>query len=86
MSRRRKPSYVQQKVSIPATLLARFSQFHWDATLNKVQYGAISEVLTSLLSDYVNRMENPAPASSTASPSLVPDQQNEGAPIDRCNG
>jgi hypothetical protein len=66
MSRRRKPYYVQQKVSIPATLLARFSKFHWNAAQNKVQYGAISDVLTALLSDYVNRMENP---------SIVPDQQ-----------
>jgi hypothetical protein len=66
MSRHRKPYYVQQKVSIPATLLARFSRFHWDAAKNKVQYGAISEVVTNLLSDYVNRMENPP---------LVPDQE-----------
>jgi len=66
MSRQRKPYYVQQKVSIPATLLARFSRFHWDAAKNKVQYGAISEVVTSLLSDYVNRMENP---------SIVPPQE-----------
>jgi len=66
MSRHRKPYYVQQKVSIPATLLARFSRFHWDAAKNKVQYGAISEVVTNLLSDYVNRMENP---------SIVPDQE-----------
>jgi len=66
MSRHRKPYYVQQKVSIPATLLARCSRFHWDAAKNKVQYGAISEVVTNLLSDYVNRMENPP---------LVPDQE-----------
>jgi hypothetical protein len=66
MSRHRKPYYVQQKVSIPATLLARFSRFHWDAAKNKVQYGAISEVVTNLLSDYVNRMENP---------SIVPSQE-----------
>lgn len=66
MSRKRKPYYVQQKVSIPATLLARFSRFHWDPVLNKVQYGAISSVLTDLLTDYVNRMENP-------SAPLVPD-------------
>lgn len=68
MSRMRKPYYVQQKVSIPATLLARFSKFHWNAAQNKVQYGAISAVLTALLTDYVNRMENP---------SIVPDQQPE---------
>jgi hypothetical protein len=66
MSRTRKPYYVQQKVSIPATLLARFSQFHWDAAKSKVKYGAISDVLTGLLTDYVNRMENP---------SIVPDQE-----------
>ena len=65
MSRLRKPYYVQQKVSIPATLLARFSRFHWNPVSNKVKYGAISEVLTDLLTDYVNRMENP---------SIVPDQ------------
>ena len=61
---------MQQKVSIPATLLARFSRFHWDATLNKIQYGAISTVVSDLLSNYVNRMENPA-----ASPPLAPDHE-----------
>lgn len=68
MSRQRKSPYVQQKVSLPATLIARFSRFHWDATLNKVQYGAISEVLTRLLTDYVNRMENPSTAQVSQSP------------------
>jgi hypothetical protein len=71
MSRSRKPYYVQQKVSIPATLLARFSRFHWNAAQNKVQYGAISTVLTALLSDYVNRMEN------NPSPPLVPEQKEK---------
>lgn len=71
MSRKRKTPYVQQKVSIPATLLARFSRFHWDAAKSKVQYGAISEVLTRLLADYVNRMENP---------SIVPDKENTKEP------
>jgi hypothetical protein len=60
MSRKRTTeAYVQQKVSFPATLLARFSRFHWDPVLNKVQYGAISRVLTNLLSDHVNQLENP---------------------------
>ena len=60
MTRQRTPEpYVQQKVSIPATLLARFSRFHWNPTLNRVEYGAISKVLTELLTDYVNKMENP---------------------------
>jgi hypothetical protein len=60
MSRQRTSEpYVQQKVSIPATLFARFSRFHWDPVLNKVQYGSISRILTELLSDYVNKMENP---------------------------
>jgi hypothetical protein len=57
MTRRTPEPYIQQKVSIPATLLARFSRFHWDPVLNKPQYGAISRVVTKLLSDYVNRME-----------------------------
>lgn len=60
MSRQRTPErYIQQKVSIPATLFARFTRFHWDPVLNKVQYGAISHILTELLADYVNKMENP---------------------------
>lgn len=60
MSRRRTPEhYVQQKVSFPATLFARFSRFHWDPALNKLRYGAISEVMTRLLTDYVNKLENP---------------------------
>lgn len=75
MSRTRKEYYVQQKVSIPATLLARFSKFHWDAAKNKVQYGAISDVVTALLSDYVNRMENP-----NLDPSIVPAQAPDKEP------
>lgn len=75
MSRTRKAYYVQQKVSIPATLLARFSKFHWDAAKNKVQYGAISDVVTALLSDYVNRMENP-----NLDPSIVPAQAPDKEP------
>lgn len=60
MSRRRTPEhYVQQKVSFPATLFARFSRFYWDPVLNKLQYGAISKVMTELLTDYVNKLENP---------------------------
>jgi len=60
MSRRRTAEhYVQQKVSFPATLFARFSRFYWDPVLNKLQYGAISRVMTQLLSDHVNRLENP---------------------------
>lgn len=75
MTRQRTPEpYVQQKVSIPATLLARFSRFHWNPTLNRVEYGAISKVLTVLLTDYVNKMENP--------PSIVPDQEPP-APVDK---
>jgi hypothetical protein len=62
MSRQKTPEpYVQQKVSFPATLLARFSRFHWDPVLNKMEYGAISRVMTDLLTDYVNRRENPEP-------------------------
>jgi hypothetical protein len=64
MTRRTPEPYIQQKVSIPATLLARFSRFHWDPVLNKPQYGAISRVVTKLLSDYVNRMEGNPDASS----------------------
>ena len=61
MSRQKTPEpYIQQKVSIPATLFARFAQFHWDPVLNRMQYGAISHILTELLTDYVNKMENPS--------------------------
>ena len=61
MSRlRSREPWVQQKITLPATLLARFSRFHWDPVLNKPQYGAISKVITDLLSDYVNRMEGKA--------------------------
>lgn len=60
MSRRRSHEhYVQQKVSFPATLFARFSRFYWDPVLNKLQYGAISNVMTKLLTDHVNKLENP---------------------------
>ena len=74
MSRTRKPYYVQQKVSIPATLLARFSRFHWNPVSNRVKYGAISEVLTDLLADYVNRMEN----NPAASPPIIVLSQEPG--------
>jgi hypothetical protein len=50
--------YVQQKISLPATLMARFSRLHWDPTLNKVKYGAVSEIATKLLTNYVNSLEN----------------------------
>jgi len=60
MSRKRtSEAYVQQKVSLPATLFARFSRFYWDPVLNKLQYGAISKVLSDLLAEHVNRLENP---------------------------
>lgn len=60
MSRRRATEhYVQQKVSFPATLFARFSRYYWDPVLNKLQYGAISKVMTDLLTEHVNRLENP---------------------------
>ena len=63
MSRlRSREPWVQQKVTLPATLLARFSRFHWDPVLNKPQYGAISRVMTELLTEYVNRLENPQAA------------------------
>lgn len=51
--------YVRQKVNFPATLIARFGNIHWDPVLRKPQYGAISHVLTQLLTSYVNQMEQP---------------------------
>lgn len=50
-------AYVQQKVSLPATLVARFSMLHTDPMTRKTKYGKISEVLTKLLTSYVNQME-----------------------------
>ena len=49
--------YVQQKISLPATLVARFSRLHWDPVLTKTRYGAMSDIMTKLLTDYVNRAE-----------------------------
>jgi hypothetical protein len=49
--------YVQQKISLPATLMARFSMLHFDPVLSKTRYGAVSEVVTKLLTNYVNEME-----------------------------
>lgn len=58
MSRKRADEpYVQQKVNLPATLAARFSLLHWDPVSRKVKYGSFSEVITTLLADYVNRTE-----------------------------
>lgn len=60
MGRRKTPEpFIQQKVSFPATLFARFSRFYWNPTLNKLEYGAISKVMTELLTDHVNKLENP---------------------------
>lgn len=50
--------YIQQKVNLPATLMARFNELHWDPVLQKPQYGSVSRILTDLLTDYVNRMEH----------------------------
>lgn len=49
--------YVQQKVNIPATLMARFSLLYWDPVLKKVRYGKVSEIVTKLLTDHVNKTE-----------------------------
>lgn len=49
--------YIQQKISLPATLMARFQRLHWDPVLTKTKYGAISDVMTGLLTTYVNTME-----------------------------
>lgn len=57
--------YVQQKVNLPATLMARFTLLHWDPTNRKVAYGAVSRVVTELLTDYVNRAEGIAKEAPT---------------------
>lgn len=62
MTRKRKDEgYIQQKVSLPAVLMARFSRLHWDPVLIKTRYGAISDVLTALLTNYVNKLEQGQP-------------------------
>lgn len=61
MSRKRKTEpYVQQKINLNAGVMARFSLLHWDKTHGKVRYGAVSQVVNTLLSDYVNRVESGA--------------------------
>lgn len=49
--------YVQQKVNLPATLMARFSLLHWDPVLTKVKYGAVSTVMTHLLTEYMRAID-----------------------------
>lgn len=51
-------AYVQQKVSLNATVVARFSLLHFDPVLQKTRYGALSSVMNALLTDYVNAREN----------------------------
>ena len=51
-------AYVQQKVSLHATTVARFQLLHFDPVLQKTRYGAMSAVLNSLLTNYVNAREN----------------------------
>lgn len=59
MSRKRKTDpYVQQKISIDAALMARFTLIYWDPTLRKMKYGAVSQVINTLLSDHVNKIES----------------------------
>ena len=59
MSRTRKSEpFIQQKVNIPATLAARFAQLYWDPVLQKTKYAAMSQVVTKLLADHVNKVEN----------------------------
>ena len=59
MSRKRKnEAYVQQKVNFNALLMARFARIHFDGTHQKVKYGAVSQVLNTLLADYVNKVES----------------------------
>lgn len=54
--------YIQQKISLPATLMARFSLLHFDPVLTKTKYGAISKIVTLLLTDYVRKAEAGEPA------------------------
>lgn len=54
--------YVQQKINLPATLMARFSVLHFDPVNRKVEYGAVSKIVTILLTDYVSKMEAGVPA------------------------
>lgn len=59
MSKKRAPEpYIQTKVNIPATLMARFSLLHWDPVLRKPKYAAVSKVVSLLLTDYVNKAES----------------------------
>ena len=61
LSRQRKSEpYVQQKVNLNATVMARFTRIHWDPTLQKVRYAAVSQVVNKLLADYVNKIESGA--------------------------
>lgn len=67
---------MQQKISFDATLMARFSRIHWDPVLGKVKYGAVSQVLNSLLADYVNKVES---GQSSPQPILSDAQQIQEA-------
>lgn len=59
LSRARSPEpYVQQKLTLNATLVARFQLLHWDPVNSKAKYGKMSEVVNKLLADYVNKMEH----------------------------
>lgn len=61
MSRKRKTEpYVQQKINLNATVMARFTRIHWDPTLQKIRYAAVSQVVNKLLADYVNKVETGA--------------------------
>lgn len=49
--------YIQQKVNLPATLMARFAMIHWDPVLRKVKYGATSTVVTHLVTEYLRQVD-----------------------------
>lgn len=56
MSKRRKSEpYVQVKINIPATINARLELAIWDPVLKKPSYGKRSEIITSLIQEWLER-------------------------------
>jgi len=48
----------RKEVSIPSSIIARFEKRYWDPLYNRVQPGAWSNLITRLLRDHLDELDN----------------------------
>jgi metal-responsive CopG/Arc/MetJ family transcriptional regulator len=75
-TRRRRGEYVRWNIQLPADLTERFDRIHENPAYRKTIFGAKSQIITSLLEQYVASLE--AEIASTAHAMLEPTSRNEG--------